>query len=163
MSWLNTKQKWGYVTIVIHWLTAMTVVFLFSLGLWMVELTYYDSWYQSAPHIHKSIGLLLFFSTLLRLLWLNFNVKPVPLKNQSKIEHHLSKIVHWSLYGLLLSLMISGYLISTADGRSIEVFNWFELPAVLSTIKGQEDIAGNIHYILAITLIIVVVLHACAA
>ena len=63
----------------------------------------------------------------------------------------------------MAAIMLSGYLISTADGRAIEVFSWFEVPATLSDIDGQEDIAGDIHEILAWTLIVLVALHALAA
>ena len=59
--------------------------------------------------------------------------------------------------------MITGYLISTADGRALEVFNWFSIPATISGIEHQEDIAGDIHEILAFSLIAIVVLHAAGA
>jgi cytochrome b561 len=62
----------------------------------------------------------------------------------------------------MLALFISGYLISTADGRAIEVFGWFELPATL-TLVNQEDVAGVIHWGLAWTLMATVALHAVAA
>ena len=80
MSWYNTQYKWGWITIFIHWLTAITVIALFVLGTWMVDLSYYDSCYRSAPHIHKSIGILLFFLTLFRMLWVFCRVKPAPYK-----------------------------------------------------------------------------------
>ncbi len=64
---------------------------------------------------------------------------------------------------LLLALVASGYLISTADGRPVEVFGWFEVPATLHGIEGQEDAAGDIHFLLAMVLLGVVVLHALAA
>jgi len=137
MNWHNSKQYWGLISIIIHWLTAITVIALFIIGLWMVELTYYDDWYCTAPHLHKSIGLLIFFLTILRITWLKLTTKPAQLKSHSPLEHLLAKIVHWTLYILLFSLMISGYLISTADGRPIELFNWFEIPAVLSGITGS--------------------------
>lgn len=167
MSWYNTQylnssNKWGWITIFIHWLTAMTVIALFVLGTWMVDLTYYDSWYRSAPHIHKSIGILLFLLTLFRIVWLCCKVKPAPLSH-SETERYIAGLVHWLLYLVLLSLMLSGYLISTADGRAIELFNWFEIPALLSGIEGQADVAGKIHYALAISLLVLVSLHAMAA
>ncbi|MOA52423.1 hypothetical protein D3C78_1757160 [compost metagenome] len=59
--------------------------------------------------------------------------------------------------------MFSGYLISTADGRGIEVFGWFTVPATLSGIDGQEDIAGVVHLWLAWGLIGMAALHALAA
>ena len=54
-------------------------------------------------------------------------------------------------------------MISTADGRSIEVFSWFEVPALGSVIDNQEDIAGEVHKYLAYGLIGLVILHAIAA
>ena len=55
-------------------------------------------------------------------------------------------------------MMISGYLISTADGRAIEIFKLFELPAIIHGIAHPEDIAGDIHLTLAIILIGLVLL-----
>lgn len=72
-------------------------------------------------------------------------------------------MVHTLIYLLLFSIMISGYLISTADGRSVDVFNWFSIPATLHGFEQQEDIAGLIHLVLATSLITLVTLHAAAA
>ena len=70
---------------------------------------------------------------------------------------------HGLLYVLLILVMISGYLISTAEGRPIEVFDWFAVPATLSGIEHQEDIAGEIHELLAFALIGLSLFHAGAA
>ena len=59
--------------------------------------------------------------------------------------------------------MASGYFISTADGRPIQVFNWFEVPAYALGIEQQEDIAGAIHWYLALTLMFLVFLHTAGA
>jgi cytochrome b561 len=64
---------------------------------------------------------------------------------------------------LLFAIMLSGYLISTADGRGLEVFEWFTLPATLSGLEQQEDIAGRVHLYLAWSVIVVAALHALAA
>ncbi len=39
---------------------------------------------------------------------------------------------HIALYALLFAILISGYLISTADGKPISVFGLFDVPATLS-------------------------------
>ncbi|NBC12150.1 MAG: cytochrome b, partial [Gammaproteobacteria bacterium] len=49
MSLSNSRTTYGLIAVLSHWLVAITVVGLFALGLWMVELTYYDDWYRSAP------------------------------------------------------------------------------------------------------------------
>ena len=73
-------------------------------------------------------------------------------------DGRLAGSAHFLLYVLPLALVISGYLISTADGRSVEVFGWFEVPATLHGLEGQEDIAGDVHFALAMALLAVVAL-----
>ena len=163
MQYRNTQNGFGWVSISIHWITAVTVIGMFVLGLWMVELTYYDEWYRTAPLIHKGIGVMLLLLTLFRLLWKRLNLRPAEIEEHKPIERKLAKIAHTMLYLLLFSLMLTGYLISTADGRALEVFDWFSIPATISGIEHQEDIAGNIHEILAFSLIGFVLLHAAGA
>ena len=75
----------------------------------------------------------------------------------------MPKLGHGLLYLGLFGVMISGYLISTADGRGIGVFGWFEVPALISGLPEQEDVAGLIHKYLAWGLVIFAVIHALAA
>ncbi len=159
----NTHDRYGSIAIALHWLVALVVVGLFGLGLWMAELDYYDAWYQRGPTLHKGIGVLLFITVALRLLWRGVNPKPQPLATHSAVEKRLASLAHTLLYMLLFAVMIAGYLISTADGRAVEVFGLFSVPATLSGLPEQEDIAGEIHELLAFSLIGLAALHALAA
>jgi cytochrome b561 len=60
-------------------------------------------------------------------------------------------------------LMLSGYLISTAAGRGINVFGLFSVPASINGLQNQADIAGKVHELLAFALIALTILHALAA
>lgn len=159
----NTATAYGRVAIALHWLVALAVITLFALGLWMTELEYYDAWYERGPDLHKSIGVLLFLTMLLRLAWRSTNPVPRPEPTHSTRERQLATLAHRSLYVLLFATMFAGYFISTADARPISVFGLFSVPATLSGIDNQEDIAGEIHEILAFTLIGLASLHALAA
>jgi cytochrome b561 len=64
---------------------------------------------------------------------------------------------------LIIALFASGYLISTADGRSIDVFNWFSVPAMGEFFENQEDIAGDAHFYIAWSVIVLAIIHALAA
>lgn len=161
MNWRNTDTRYGAVSIGLHWLIAAAAVGLFALGAWMVELTYYDPWYQRAPQLHKSIGVLLFGVVLARLAWRHVNPHPRPLG--TALQHRIAVGVHRLLDGLLFALAVSGYLISTADGRPIGVFELFSVPATLSGLEHQADIAGWVHKLLAYALLGVTALHAGAA
>ena len=159
--WRNTPGSYGHVSIALHWLIATTTFGLFALGLWMVELDYYDGWYQRAPDIHKSTGMLLFAAALLRVLWRYSNPRPAPLG--TTLEKHTAVLVHSGLDILLFIVMISGYLISTADNRAIEVFSLFSVPATIAGLDNQADIAGAVHTWLAYALTGLAAVHAMAA
>ena len=163
MRWRNGPDHWGAVSLAMHWLSALLVFGLFALGLWMTGLTYYDRWYHDAPSVHKSIGVLLFIATVARLLWSLSLGRPHELSSHTQWERLAARFVHLGLYLLLFAVMVSGYFISTADGRPVEVFGWFEVPATISGIEGQEDIAGQVHLILASVLIALSIAHAGAA
>ncbi|KIV73371.1 cytochrome b [Pseudomonas otitidis] len=163
MQWRNTSDRFGAISIFLHWGVALVVFGLFGLGLWMVGLDYYSSWYKTAPDIHKGIGVLLFLVMGLRLVWRFLSPPPPAPANHGRMTRLGSKLGHLALYAGLFALMISGYLISTADGRGIEVFGMFEVPATLTTIPDQEDVAGVVHEYLAWGLVIFAGLHALAA
>ena len=158
----NSKSSYGWAAIALHWLMAIGVFFLFGLGLYMVELTYYDTWYRGSLELHKSLGLVLLFVWLIRMTWRLSNESPA--MAGSAIEKKAAHLVHGLLYVLMLVLMTTGYLISTADGRGIEIFSLIEIPAITAiNFENQEDIAGDIHWALAWSLISFVALHALAA
>ena len=163
MDFRNTERYWGLVSIILHWLVAVVVLGLFGLGLYMVELNYYDSMYKTVPYIHKSIGILLFITVIFRLVWRVLNVTPQAMESHKAWEVSVAHWVHRTLYGLLIVLMSSGYLISTADGRAISVFDWFDIPSIVSGIDNLEDLAGLVHEFVAYALISMVVLHALGA
>jgi cytochrome b561 len=160
----NSKNGYGLIAIALHWLMAIAVFSLFGLGLYMVELTYYDSWYRGSLDLHKSVGMTLFVILLLRMIWRATNVNPQPAEQgASKAEVNFAHYAHFLLYGLMTILMITGYLISTADGRAIDIFGLISVPAIPYSIENQEDIAGDIHEILAWLLIILSTGHGLAA
>lgn len=151
------------MSIFFHWLSALSIFGLFGLGYYMVDLTYYHAWYKTAPELHKSVGIVFFGLTILRLIWRYKQVSPNHLASHNSFEQKAGKAIHSLLYLLIFIIMITGYLISTADGRGIEVFELITVPAFGSLIENQEDIAGLVHKWLAYLLIILAILHALAA
>lgn len=158
----NTPNRYGLANIFFHWATVILIAIIFPLGLIMVGLGYYDSGYQTYPPIHKSLGMILMLMTLLRVIWITFSPLPKALP-QPKMMKKVAKLVHHLLYLLIGIIGLSGYLISTADGRGIDVFGWFTVPALIEPIKNQADIAGQIHLYAAWTLIGLIALHVAGA
>jgi cytochrome b561 len=163
MQLRNSGKRYGAVGASLHWLVALTIFGLFGLGYYMVDLTYYDQWYRLLPHIHRSIGTLLFAVVILRLLWRLVDITPSPLDSHSRFEVLSAHVAHGLLYLLMLTAMTSGYLISTADGSGVRVFDWFELPSVTGRVERMEDLAGEVHYWATWALIGLAALHGLAA
>jgi len=160
--WRNTTDRYGLIQIVLHWTMAAMIAVLLPLGLWMTGLEYYDPWYTRAPDLHRALGVCLAILLIVRIVARGMQVRPRPLATASW-QRHAAGATHWLLYILPALLVISGYLISTADGRAIEVFALFSVPATLSGLENQADIAGQVHKLLGFALIGVAALHAGAA
>lgn len=163
MQWKNSESRYGSLSISIHWLVALAVYGMFALGLWMVTLGYYDTWYHKAPELHKSIGMVLFAVMLLRVVWRFLSPPPKPLSSYSTAVRHGAITAHVLMYVLLFSILISGYLISTAEGKPINVFGIVPVPAVVAGLGEQADLAGDIHLWLAWSVVVLSVLHGLAA
>lgn len=163
MQLRNTSRRYGIISISLHWIFAIAVYAMFGLVLWMVTLSYYDGWYHQAPELHKSIGVLLMMGLVIRVIWRHISPPPAAPKTHSKFTRISAVAAHITLYALLFALLISGYLISTAEGKPISVFGIFDVPATLADAGSQADIAGVIHLWLAWSVVILSVLHGLAA
>lgn len=163
MQWRNTPSQYGHLSVLLHWLMAFAVYGMFALGLWMVTLGYYDVWYHRAPELHKSIGIVIFLFLLVRVIWRFVSPPPPPLSSYSRLTRASAVAVHVLLYLLLFAILLSGYLISTAEGKPVSVFGLVEIPAIFSGAGEQADTAGDIHLWLAWSVVLLSVLHAFAA
>ncbi len=163
LIWKNNQNQYGLISKSLHWLSAIAVFGLFGLGYWMVDLDYYSQWYQQAPHWHESIGILLLFATGFRLAWRYIEGSPDTIASHSNIEKKAAKVAIFFLYIALVVVLLSGYLITSADGKAIAIFDWFTFTALQLPIDNQEDVAGTVHYYLAYGVLILALLHAFAA
>jgi cytochrome b561 len=157
------NAKWPLGSRILHWLSALFIFGLFGLGYWMRTLDYYHPWYQPAPELHKSFGILLVIIMLARLLWRFVVHKPAHLATHKPWEVKLAKVIHWILYLGITLILVTGYLIATSENRPIEVFELFNVPVVIQAFEEQEDIAGIIHEWAAYALMAFVGLHILGA
>ncbi len=160
---LNQSNRYSFLTIFLHWLTALTIPALFAVGWWMVELDYYSEWYRTAPEYHKGVGVLLLLALAVRLAIRQASARVRPAAGTRPIEARIAHWVHLAFYGLIAITCVCGYLISTADGRPVNVFGWFEIPATITSIPDQEDLMGEVHLVLASSILGLAALHALAA
>lgn len=154
---------YGPVSKCLHWCIAGLVLALFGLGLWMVQLDYYHTWYHQGPALHISGGLLLLLLTLLQLAWRQATPAPTPLASHPHWMQRMALWVKRTLHLLLLALLLTGYLMTTAEGQAARFFDWPLIPSIAKLDGAAVDWLGSLHLWGAWLLIALVAGHAGAA
>lgn len=157
MHIFNNTSGFGLISIAFHWLFALAIIGLLGSGLYMVTLTYYDSWYHPLPHYHKLFGIGTLFFFLLRAGWHLAHMQP-NIESEKKWEIIAAKITHKAMLLLSGGILITGYLMISVDSVHIEWLG-IELPSITLNIDNQADIAGFWHEYLAYGLIGLLLLH----
>jgi cytochrome b561 len=158
----DSRNGYGLVSIAIHWVSAVLILFLFGLGIYMTGLSYYDDWYHKGPELHVSLGLVVLLIMLVRVIWRLVNSLPVDLSNQ-KIQNLTARLVKFGFYAFIFIVLISGYLVTTAEGQPASMFNLIKFPVLAQLNSQNVDIAGVLHEYVAWGIIILVVLHTAGA
>lgn len=160
--WLNSSERYGWASIVLHWLSVPLVLFLLATGIYMVTLTYYNTLYHTLPQWHKVAGVLVAVLTLLRLSLMPVNPHPALLAS-SDWQKRAARTAHALLYAGLLVLIVTGYCMTTAEGHPISVFGILSVPAVTTWSPRTVTWLGGIHQWVAYGFGVLVCLHAAAA
>jgi len=159
----DSSTRFGAVSIALHWVLALSYMGLFGIGWYMVTLDYYDPMYTLLPDWHKSVGMLMVLVLAVHLVWRSVNAKPEGVAGLKEWEQAASISVHWMLFAGTALVLMTGYLIPTAEGAVVSIFGFIEIPALIHSLPGQEDTAGEIHKYLAYVVLGLAALHAAAA
>ncbi len=159
----NSLSRFGLFSKLLHWLIAILILGLIWLGWYMVDLTYYDKWYNDSLHYHKSFGILVLALALIKIGWQQYTPAPGPVTGLKAWEKTGAKIMHYILWSMMLLIPVTGYLISTSAGKPIQLFNWFTLPALVDVDEALRELAIDVHYYLAYATLFLVIGHAGAA
>jgi cytochrome b561 len=148
------KKSFSLSTKLLHWLIAGHMSGLIVSGWWIVDLSFYSSWYYSAPALHKSFGAVVFLMGLL------LRKRPPPLESHTKLEKLASKFAHLLLFASLITIPVSGYIFTTFTGQNVSIFNTFDIPVVLVTSEKIRDLAIEFHIYASYGIAVVVFVHA---
>ncbi len=154
---------YGIITIILHWACASIIFFLFGLGVYMRGLDYYSEWYHRGPVLHISLGLLVLVLMSLRVFWRVINQTPTQLPSISSNNQRVANAVKIALYAFTFIICITGYFVTTADGKSASFFGMFSFPAMMELNSASVDVVGLIHEFMAWGILGIAVLHGSAA
>jgi cytochrome b561 len=156
----NSETRYGIVAILLHWIMAVLLIGLLVLGLYMVDLPINIEKLKLYGW-HKEYGILALFLVCFRLVWRWINI--TPRLSLPMLEKIAARLVHWSFYGFMFAMPITGWLITSAAGLPVSFFGWFVLPDLISPDPQLMNLFQVIHQWLGYGLIITIVLHFSAA
>jgi cytochrome b561 len=159
----DSTSGYGLITIILHWVCALLIIFLFGLGVYMRSLDYYSPWYHRGPEIHIELGLMILVLMSLRLVWRSRSTSPVAIPTISKSNLLAATAVKAVLYIGVFIIGITGYLITTGEGQGADFFGLISVPATIELSADNIDRAGAIHKYMAWSLMGIALLHAAAA
>jgi cytochrome b561/polyisoprenoid-binding protein YceI len=158
----NTRERWGSLSQLFHWLIVVLILVQAALGLTGMLLPLGMEKLAVLAR-HKSIGMTILGLAALRLLWRWVNPTPPLPSNLRPLERWLAHFTHVSLYVLLFAMPLTGWIMSSARGFPVSWFNLFQLPDLVPKSRTLYDAMVTTHAALAIALAAVVALHVAGA
>ncbi len=130
----------------LHWLTALLMFTALPLA-WVMTAVAKDYPKRGTLFtLHKSIGVTILLLSIARILWRAAHPAPSLPASLARWEAYSAKLSHGLLYGVLLVMPISGYVLSSAGGHAVPFFGLFDFPALPQN-KGAAKLADEIHLI----------------
>jgi len=159
----NTEQRYGLISKAIHWSIGLLIIGLIWLGWYMVDLTYFDRWYNESLSLHKSFGMLVLGLVIFKFGWMAYSRSPRLAAGLANWQRIAATATHHTLLLMMVLLPVTGYVISTSAGHEVSLFDLLEIPAVLPKNDTIRDIAVQLHFYLAYGTAVLVAGHILAA
>ena len=158
MRLTNSITEYGFFSKIFHWLSVAMLVGQIPLGFYLVDLEFNEA-RLTIESIHVTLGLTIFYLTILRLIYKLLN--PTPKLGHSIFpgQRIIAKLNHVFLYMSILIITISGALKKLYNGEELDMF-FFNIE-----IKDNFELAEifyEIHIIGNYTLIVLISLHVFA-
>jgi cytochrome b561 len=158
----NTTAHWGLAAQLLHWVIVALVITQFVLASIADDLPVGMRKLGLLAR-HKSVGITILALALLRLAWRWSNPTPALPANLKPYEVVLARGTHTALYGLLIAMPLTGWLMSSARSFAVSWFGMFQLPDLVRPDRALYDAMLTTHGVLAWTLAGVATLHVLAA
>lgn len=162
MTWKNTTDRYGALSIGMHWLMLALLIGVYA----CIELR---GFYPKGSDLreglkmwHFMLGLsvfaLVFVRSAIRLAGAMPRIQPTP----PAWQQYLAKLMHAALYVFLVAMPLLGWLTLSTSGKVIPFFG-LELPALVGPDKALAGTVKEIHETIGTIGYYLIGLHAAAA
>ena len=114
MAVKSTKQRYGRVAVILHWMSAAFILAMMPLGFLMQEAG--EGAKLPLYRAHSAIGLVVLLLTVIRLAWKTVDMRPSPPPGLTGLHLRGMEAIHALLYVILLALTVSGIVLNFQSG-----------------------------------------------
>ncbi|HJK86226.1 MAG TPA: cytochrome b [Candidatus Megaira endosymbiont of Nemacystus decipiens] len=157
----NTTNSYGLIAKLFHWVMAIIIISLASVGFFMSSMDNSPDKYELYA-MHKAMGTIALLLVSLRLLWKMLNQKVMPAKGLPSIIILAAQLGHFVLYIFMLLMPASGLLMSLFGGYDVQVFNIFTIESWEKN-SYLSSLFHDVHTTSALMLVAIIALHSLAA
>jgi cytochrome b561 len=155
----NTRERWGSVSIGLHWTIALLVLFVqVPAGLTM-EAVGQGTLQNVLYNVHKTTGLTIFVLAVVRLGWRFAHPVPALPADLPGWQATIARTTHALLYFLLFLMPISGFLYTALGGFPVPLLGLYDLASLVPENKPLSEVFKGVHLTLQYVLYAVVALH----
>jgi cytochrome b561 len=126
MRTLDTRTGYGWISIALHWITAILILTLLFIGSSIQAGLEAGS--PDTLRLHTSIAICSYVLLWARVIWRFKQGHPDATPEQRGVFYQIGKYTHFVILGAIAAMLISGPLMVWSRGEPIYVFDWFTIP-----------------------------------
>lgn len=157
MRMRDTPSGYGWISIALHWLTAIVILTLWFIG--SSIRTDVESGDDSTLRLHTSIAICAYVLLWFRVIWRFRQKHPGPMREQAGVFYEIGKYTHYAILAAIAAMLVSGPLMVWSRGAVIHVFDWFAIPGPFDTNLALFSFFHSVHVWGSRIVIIGTVLH----
>ncbi len=166
MNSASDSRRYSGFAITLHWVLALALVGIFSVGLYMADLPFSPARLKLFNY-HKWAGITILTLSAIRLLW-RLTHRPPALPQSITLampgwQMQAYHATHVAMYALFFIVPLVGWAYSSAAGFPIVLFGVLPLPDFVAANKPLSELIKPWHEISAFALAGLVLLHVGAA
>lgn len=153
----NPMQRWGGAVLFFHWLVVLLFAFEYGIAQVMEHKTL-GMTVKTMFMLHKSVGILLFVAVAARIV-ARLTTQAPPEVSGPAWQQSAARLTHLALYGVIIMIPFTGYVMSVAGGKDLMWFGQWSVPNIVGIDPALKKLARKAHFFFVDVSIWLIALH----
>jgi cytochrome b561 len=153
----DTKAGYGWISIALHWITALLILTIWFVGSSIQTDAAAGS--DRTLHLHTSLAISAYILLWIRIVWRFMQGHPAAMPQQAGVFYQIGMYTHYAILVAIGAMLISGPLMVWSRGNEIHVWDWFTIPGPYDANMELYTFLHGIHVWGSRVIIIGTILH----